>query len=152
MKSDFKNLNEKKNRLVKELQSEITDLEQKVKQDSIKKKDMKQTIKQLNQDVLDLNKKLYEKCDVEVNIKGDKYNVYSDDIRKTAIGLVSGAGVSAANVRKAIEIVAQNVFKYVFKDNLPSMQTVLNMVDEGYVLSQVQVMEGVLNSKKCNFA
>ena len=107
LKSDFKNLNEKKNRVVKELQSEITDLEQKVKQDSIKKKEMNQTIKQLSKDVLNLNKKLYKKCDVEINVKGDKYNVYSDDIRKTAIGLV-------CDVRKAIEIVSQIIFKYVF--------------------------------------
>ena len=48
--------------------------------------------------------------------------------------------------KKVIEAVALNIFKYTFEDNLPSTQTVLNMIDEAYVVSQVQVMEGILNS------
>ena len=89
---------------------------------------------------------MYEKCDFDVSIKGERYNVYSDDIRKTVISLACNYGVAASNVQKVIQAVAQNIFKYTFEDNLPSTQTVLNMIDEAYVVSQVQVMEGILNS------
>ena len=122
LKSDLKNNNEKNSRAVNQLLSENSDLMKKVEENRSKRKELKRKIKGLKEDWSDLNKKLYEKCDFDVSIKGERYNVYSDDIRKTVISLACNYGVAASNVKKVIEAVAQNIFKYTFEDNLPSTQ------------------------------
>ena len=54
--------------------------------------------------------------------------------------------MAASNVSKAIEIVADHIFDHKFEEKLPCMQTAVNMGDEDYAVSQMQVVENVLKS------
>ena len=78
-------------------------------------------------------------------MKRDK-NAYADDVRKPVLLLQSEAGVAAANVARAIDIVSCNIFHHEFKESLPSTQTALNICDEGFVLSNMQSAEAILSS------
>ncbi|GFN81994.1 hypothetical protein PoB_000850000 [Plakobranchus ocellatus] len=79
----------------------------------------------------------------EVNLKSSAKNAFTDELRQTVISLVCVAGVSAAKVRDVIQIVSENIFNYKITQPLPCAQTVGNMCDEGFVLSNLQVAQSL---------
>ena len=69
-------------------------------------------IYELHKSELDCN------CISPILIKGGKDNAYTDKVRQAVISIQADCGVSAANVSKAIQIVAEYIFGTKIKDKL----------------------------------
>ena len=85
--------------------------------------------------------------DINVRLKSNHKNSYTDDVRHTVISLISGAGVSASKVGDVMTIIAQKRFHHKFSDPLPCAQSCINMLDESFVMSNIQLAESILKTK-----
>ena len=77
-----------------------------------------------------------------------EHNEFTESVRKTMIQLQGEADVAACKCRQAVQIVGKQLFGQTLSDaDLPCVQTVLNMADEGHFMSKLQIAEIVLESK-----
>ena len=125
--------------------NEIVDLKVKIVELRNKKRFVGQELSAAREDYCTLLNKTKSGSDIDVSLKRDK-NAYTDDVRKAVLLLQSEAGVAAAKVARAIDIVSSNIFHHEFKESLTSTQTALNICDEGFVLSNMQSAEAILSS------
>ena len=74
-------------------------------------------------------------------------NQFTNDIRKTMIQLQGEAGVAASKCKEVVQIVSKQLFDQTLTDKeLPCVQTIINMADEGHVISKLQVAEMTLHA------
>ncbi|XP_070191321.1 uncharacterized protein [Littorina saxatilis] len=84
----------------------------------------------------------------EVTTRLPEHNQFTDDVRKTMIQLQGEANVPASKCRQVVDIVARNIFHETFEEaDLPCIQSIINMADEGHVISKLQAAEAILNEK-----
>ena len=134
----------------KQFETSLNDLKSQLEISKTKCKDFKDKCASQSSELCVIKQNIENKTPLEtlqVNLKSNCNNQYTDDVRRTVICLQSQAGVSARNVSKAIQIVADNIFHCKFQEQLPCAQTVLNIVDEGLVISNLQVAEKINESK-----
>ena len=77
-------------------------------------------------------------------------NRFSDDLRKTVMQLQSDCNVPASQCSSVVKCVAKNLFGVEYKDEeLPCLQTAINIADEGHVLTKIQTAEEILAAENC---
>ncbi|GFS13008.1 hypothetical protein ElyMa_003126000 [Elysia marginata] len=127
------------------LQKRCSALKKEVSKLKTKNCDLKDKVNSCDLEVSKLTYSV-EKERGEINLKSDAKNAFSDELRQTVISLVCDAGVSAAKVSDTIQIVSENIFNYKITQPLPCAQTVVNMCDEGFVLSNLQVAQSIVSN------
>ena len=98
---------------VESLKKEINNLIEENKNLKTEKRDLKNEMRLMEAEIRSLNKKIVD-GDIgseDVDIKCDKNNAYSNNVRQTVIQLMSNAGVSRENCSKVIKIVSEGVCK-----------------------------------------
>ena len=133
---------------VESLKKEINNLTEENKNLKTEKRDLKNEMRLMEAEIRSLNKKIID-GDIgseDVDIKCDKNNAYSNNVRQTVIQLMSNVGVSAENCSKVIKIVSEGVCNKKIHQKLPCGQTCLNIALEGQVISDIHTAESVLSS------
>ena len=72
---------------------------------------------------------------------------FNDSLRRTVMQLQSECNVPAGKCSSVIKVVADSLFGVQYEDeDLPCLQTAVNIADEGHVLSKVQAAEQMLKA------
>ena len=114
---------------------------------------------ELSQHIALLLKDIKEEADTDSDIcprntkmklKDSEKNRYSSQVRKTLIALQHDGNVPARKCSFVLRTVAKNMFNVDIEEkDLPCTSSVLNMSDEGHVLSKIQAAEKILDTKNC---
>ena len=84
---------------------------------------------------------------VRPEVRCGENNRFTDQMRKTIMHLQSNGNVSAGKCGEVIQVVADQLFDVHFTDqDLPCLQTAINIADEGHVLAKVQSVEEMLEA------
>ncbi|KAL8610059.1 hypothetical protein ACOMHN_045457 [Nucella lapillus] len=82
---------------------------------------------------------------LKAELRAGEKNRYSDSVRKTVMALQADANVAASQCGKVISIVGQHLFNVDLKEeDLPKLQTSINIADEGHFLAKFQATETIL--------
>ncbi|KAL8594767.1 hypothetical protein ACOMHN_047485 [Nucella lapillus] len=82
---------------------------------------------------------------LKAELRAGEKNRYSDSVRKTVMALQADANVAASQCGKVISIVGQHLFNVDLKEeDLPKLQTCINIADEGHFLAKFQATETIL--------
>ena len=77
------------------------------------------------------------------------HNEFTGAIRKTMICLQGEGNVAASKCRDVVKIVANQLLQQnLTNEDLPCTQSILNMADEGHVISKMQTTEAILESRR----
>ena len=72
---------------------------------------------------------------------------YNDNLRRTVMQLLNECNVPAGKCSSVIKVVADSLFGVQYEDeDLPCLQTPVNIADEGHVLLKVQAAEQMLKA------
>ncbi|KAI0223811.1 hypothetical protein LSAT2_025070, partial [Lamellibrachia satsuma] len=75
-------------------------------------------------------------------------NEFTGAIRKTMICLQGEGNVAASKCRDVVKIVANQLLQQnLTNEDLPCTQSILNMADEGHVISKIQTTEAILENR-----
>ena len=129
--------------LVKTLESSLLSLKKKVKSEQTMKSGYK---KELDDVKMTAEILLGSEEDKKPVLKANTKNAFSDDVRLTFMALQGEANVSASNCSKVVNIVSKFLYNQeIPMEQLPSIQTALNMSVEGQYLSKYQTVERILS-------